>query len=85
MDEEFHHWYEMAREMARSVVLMPSEPRLAKRRTRYRNNVPSEDCESYYRRVIGVPVMDALIVNLHDCMADRKHTELLTLLPSVYL
>ena len=29
--------------------------------------------------------MDAIIVNLHDCMADRKHTELFTLLPSVCL
>ena len=29
--------------------------------------------------------MDALIVNLHDRMEDRKHTELFTLLPSVCL
>ena len=29
--------------------------------------------------------MDALIVNLHDRMADRKHTKLFTLLPSVCL
>ena len=51
----------------------------------YRNNLPSEDCESYYRRGIGVPVMDALIIRLHDRMADRKHTELFILLPSVCL
>ena len=29
--------------------------------------------------------MDALIVNLHDRKADRKHTELYTLLLSVFL
>ena len=29
--------------------------------------------------------MDTLIVNLHDCMADRKHIELFTLLSSVCL
>ena len=29
--------------------------------------------------------MDALIVNLHDRMADRKHIKLFTLLPSVCL
>ena len=29
--------------------------------------------------------MDALIVNLHDRMADRKHAELFTFLPSVCL
>ena len=72
MDEEFHHWYEMACKMAKSVGLMPSEPRLAKCWSRYRNNVPSEDCESYYWRAIGVPAMDTLIANLHDRMADTK-------------
>ena len=85
MDEEFHHWYEMACEMAKSVGVMPSEPRLAKCWSQCRNNVRSADCESYYWRAIGVPVMDALIVNLHDLMADRKHTELFTLLPSLCL
>ena len=85
MDEEFYHWYEMVCEMAKSIGVIPSETRLAKCWSRYRNNVPSEDCESYYRRAIGVPVMDALIVNLHDRMADGNHTELLTLLPSVCL
>ena len=85
MDEEVHHWYEMACEISKSVGVMPSEPRLAKCWSRYCNNVPSEDCESYYRRGIGVPVMDALIVNFHDRMADRKHTELFTLLPFICL
>ena len=85
MDEELHHWYEMACEMAKSVsAMLPSEQRLAKCWSWYRKNVPSEDCESY-RSAIEVPVMDALIVSLHDPMADRKHIELLTLLPSVCL
>ena len=31
MDEELHHWYEMASEMAKSVsAMLPSEQRLAK-------------------------------------------------------
>ena len=64
---------------------MPAEPRLVKYWIQYRNNILSEDCKSYYRRAIGVLVMDALIVNLNDCMADRKHRELFTLLPSVCL
>ena len=75
----------MACEMVKSVGVMSSESRLAKCWSPYRNNVPSEDCESYYRRAIGVPVMNALFVNLHHRMADRKHTDLLTLLPSVCL
>ena len=86
MDEEFHHWYEMACEMAKSVGVMSSESsRLANCWSQYCNNVPSDDCESYCRRAVGVPVMDALIVNLHDRMTDRKHTKLFTFLPSVCL
>ena len=85
IDGEFDHWYEMACEMAKSVGVMPSEPRLPKCWSQYHNNVLSEDCESYCWIAIRVPVMDALIVNLYDCMADRKHTELFTLLPSVCL
>ena len=42
----------MACEMAEAVGVMPSEPRLAKGWSRYRSNIPSEDCESYYRRAI---------------------------------
>ena len=72
MDEEFHHWYQMACETAKSVGVMPSEPRLAKCWCRYRNKILSKDCESYYRRAIGVPVMDVLIVNLHDRMAYKN-------------
>ena len=66
MDAEFHHSYEMACEMAKSADIMSSEPWLAKCWSRYCNNVPSENYASHYRRAIGVPVMDALIVNLHD-------------------
>ena len=81
MDEQFHHCYEMACEMAKSVGVMPPETPLAKCWTRYRNNAPSEDCKSYYRRAIGAPVMDELIINLRGRVADRKHTELFKLLP----
>ena len=80
MDEQFHHCYEMACEMAKSVGVMPPETPLAKCWTRYRNNAPSEDCKSYYRRAIGAPVMDELIINLRGRVADRKHTELFKLL-----
>ena len=47
--------------------------------------MPSEDHESYYRRAIAVPLMGDLVTNLSDRMADRSHTELFSLLPSVCL
>ena len=72
MDEEFHCWYEMACEMTKSVGVMSSEPSLTKCWSRCRNNVPSVDWESYYWIAIGVPVLDALIVNLHDPIQIQK-------------
>ena len=47
--------------------------------------MPSEDNESYYRQAAGVPVMNVLITNLDDRIADKNHTELFSLLSTVYL
>ena len=83
--EEFKLWFQFAVDMAKSVGVSPSVPRIAKCWSRFRNNVPSEDHESYYRRAIAIPLMNALITNLGDRMEDRNHTELFSLLPTVCL
>ena len=69
--------------MAASVGVDAEKPKTAKCWSRFKDNVPSTDCESYYRRSITISVMDNLINNLKDRMADRKHTEIFSLLPSV--
>ena len=51
----------------------------------FKINVPSTDNESYYHKSIAIPVMDNLINNLEDRIADTSHTELFSLLPSVCL
>ena len=71
--------------MAKTVVVEPSLPRAARCWSRYRNNVPGEDSETYYQRSIAIPVMNDLITNLQDRMSDRNHTEIFALLPSVCL
>ena len=71
--------------MAASVGVDPEKPRNAKCWSRFRDNIPSTDCESNYRRSIAISVMDNLINNLEDRMADRKHIEICSLLPSVCL
>ena len=53
--------------------------------SRFRSNVPSEDNESYYCRAIGIPVMNALMSNLNNRMADRSQTKPFSLLPKVCL
>ena len=84
-DVEFKVWFTFAVEMAKTVVVEPSLPRAARCWSRYRNNVPGEDSETYYRRSIAIPVMNDLITNLQDRMSDRNHTEIFALLPSICL
>ena len=83
--EEFKLWFQFAVDMAKSVGVSPSVPRIAKCWSQFRNNAPSADHESYYRRAIAIPLMNALITNLGDCMEERNHTEPFSLLPTVCL
>ena len=50
---------------------------------RFRDNVPTTDCESSYLSSIAIPVMDNLINNLEDRMADRKHTAIFSILSPI--
>ena len=85
IENEFKGRFKFATDMAASVGVDPENHRTVKCLSRFRDNIPSTDCESYYRRSIAIPVMDNLINNLQDRMADRKHTEIFSLLPSVCL
>ena len=71
--------------MAAFVGVDLEKPRTAKCWSCFRDNVPRTDCESYYGRSIAIPVMDNLIYNLEDIIADKKRTEIFSLLPSVCL
>ena len=85
IENEFKEWFKFATDMAAFVGVDPEKPRTAKCWRRFRDNVPSTDCESYYSRSIAILAMDNLTNNLEDRMADRKHTEIFSLLPSVCL
>ena len=71
--------------MAAFVGVDLEKPRTAKCWSRFRDNVPRIGCESYYGRSIAIPVMDNLIYNLEDIIADKKRTDFFSLLPSVRL
>ena len=83
--EEFKLWFQFSFDMAVSVGVSPSIPQIAKCWSQFRNNMSSEDNESYYRQATGVPVINVLITNLDDRIADKNHTELFSLLSTVYL
>ena len=83
IDTRFHDWYTLAVEMGEAVGVKPSTPRLAKAWSRFRNSLPHENPEIYYRRSIAIPVMDNLINDLRDRMKERSHVDTFALLPSV--
>ena len=83
--KEFKGWFKFATDTAASIGVDPEKPRATKCWSCFRDNVPSTDCESYYSRSVAIPVMDSFINTLEDRMADRKHTEIISLLPSVWL
>ena len=47
IENEFKRWFKFAIDMAASVGVDPEKPRTAKCWSRFRDNVPSTDCESY--------------------------------------
>lgn len=51
------NWYKTATELAESVGVKPSLPRLTAK-MKHRSNIPGEDEEVYCRRNITVPVLD---------------------------
>ena len=60
-----------------------SKPRTTKCFSAHRDNVPSDDIKSYWRRIAAVPVMDNLIAQLIARVSDRLQTSLFMLLPSL--
>ena len=52
IDTEFKVWFSFAVDMEKSVGVEPSLSRTARCWSRYRNNVPGEDSETYYRKVL---------------------------------
>ena len=71
IENEFTEWFKFATDMAASVGVDLEKPRTAKCWSRFRDNIPITDCKSYYRRSIAIHVLDNLINNLEDRMADR--------------
>ena len=83
VEKEFSMWYGFAVEMANSIDVEPSTPRIAKCWSKYRNNVDHGSTESYYKRSIAVPFFDDIISQIRDRTKDRSHVEIFRLLPSV--
>lgn len=84
IDVEFKLWFTFAVDIAKSVGAEPSLPRKARCWSRYRNNVPGEDSEKYYRHSSAIPVMNELSTNFQDRMSNRNHTAIFALLPLLF-
>ena len=53
--------------------------------SRYRNNVETDGPESYYKRSVAIPFLDAIIPDIQSRLKDRDHVEIFGLIPSVML
>ena len=60
MDDEFKIIYQQSERMATKLSVEPAIPRTVARQM-HRNNVPAENPEEYYRRVIAVSLIDRFI------------------------
>jgi len=60
INKEFNIIYQQATKLAEFLSVQPSIPRSAARQM-HRNNVPAENPEEYYRRVIAIPLIDNFI------------------------
>ena len=83
IDQEFSEWFTFAVEMGEKVGVGPSTPRLAPCWSRFRNNVPNDSPCDYFKKAIGIPVIDSLVNHLVEQMKDRQLVELFAILPSI--
>ena len=60
MDDEFKIIYEQSERMATKLSVVPAIPRTVVKQM-HRSNVPAENPEEHYRRVIAVPLIDRFI------------------------
>ena len=76
-------WHEEAVLIGSKVNVEPSIPRQCKRQSN-QDNTPAEDSEAYYRRILTIPFLDHLIVEMKSRFSDtqRKAVLGLSLVPS---
>ena len=56
--DKFHHqWFQSAQELAASIGINPSMPRITAY-MRHRSNIPGDDEETYFRRNITIPCIN---------------------------
>ena len=81
----FHHnLFFKTTTMAQAVETEPARPRICGRQ-QHRANAPADDAETYYRMNLTIPVIDQLLMGLHDrfCAPQLLITNALHLVPTV--
>ena len=84
MDDEFKIIYQQSERMATKLSVEPAIPRTVARQM-HRNNVPAENPEEYYRRVIAVPLIDRFIseMTFRFNSFNKTASKLLLFVPSI--
>ena len=84
MDDEFKIIYQQSERMATKLSVEPAIPRTVAKQM-HRNNVPAENPEEFYRRVIAVPLIDRFIseMTFRFNLFNKTASKLLLFVPSI--
>ena len=83
-DEEFHKIYKQTVKLAERLHVEPTIPRSTVRKM-HRSNVPAENPEEYYQRVLIIPLVDEFIAEITFRFNSFNKTalKLLLVVPSI--
>ena len=71
-------WHEEALQLGSKVGVVPSVPRRCGRQCN-RDNTPTEDSETYYRRTLTIPFLDQLIMEMNSRFSETQKKAVLGL------
>ena len=77
----------MASNLASKIDIVPVKPHISGVKSVYRSNAPAESIEEYFRRNLGIPLLDGIISELDRRFSDvsRRASKLLYLVPSMLI
>ena len=80
---EFEHWLNFPVKLGEEVNIVPSVPRLAKSRRRFRPNVKNDGPLSYNKRSLAISFLDDINSQLKYRLKYRDHILIFAILPTI--
>ena len=87
IDNAYSRIYSQACKLAEKIDVVPTKPRVSGVKSIYRSNIPADNIEEYFRKNLGIPLLDGIISQLEERFSDvsRRASKLLYLVPSMLI